>query len=165
MIRSKWLPLATILVSAALILSLPARAEDPTTKSLEEYLKAARGDVMERRESALRTFIKLDETQSKTFWQLKKEYDAELTANGDARKTLLREYAKVYKTITPAQAKDMGARSLKLDEDRNALRRKYFDVMSEKVSPLAAGQFLQLERQFETMMDFKVQSVVPLAGE
>jgi hypothetical protein len=59
----------------------------------------------------------------------------------------------------------MGARSLKLDEDRNALRRKYFDVMSEKVSPLAAGQFLQLERQFETMMDFKVQSVVPLAGE
>jgi len=104
----KWLPLATILIALSLVLSLPARAEDPTTKSLEEYLKAARGDVMERRESALRTFIKLDETQSKTFWQLKKEYDAELTANGDARKALLREYAKVYKTITSAQAKDMG---------------------------------------------------------
>ena len=63
------------------------------------------------------------------------------------------------------QAKDLGARSLKVDDERNALRRKYFDLMSQKVSPLAAGQFLQLERQFETMMDLKVQSVVPLAGE
>ncbi len=165
MTRSKWLSLATILVAAALVLSLPARAEDPTTKSLEEYLKAARGDVMERRESALKTFIKLDAAQSKTFWQLKNDYDAELKKNNEARATALREYAKVYKTITPEQAKDLAARSLKLDDDRNALRRKYFDLMSEKVSPLVAGQFLQLERQFETMMDFKVQSVVPLAGE
>ncbi len=165
MIRSKWLPLATMLVAAALALSLPARAEDSTAKSLEEYLKAERGDVMERRESALKTFIKLDAAQSKAFWQLKKEYDAELKANNEARAAGLREFAKVYKTITPEQAKDLGARSLKLDEERNALRRKYFDLMSEKVSPLAAGQFLQLERQFETMMDFKVQSVVPLAGE
>ncbi len=165
MIRSKWLSLATILIAAFLVPSVPARAEDPTTKSLEDYLKATRGDVMERRESALKTFIKLDEAQSKTFWQLKNDYDAELKKNNEARAAGLREFAKVYRTITPEQAKDLGARSLKLDEERNALRRKYFDLMSEKVSPLAAGQFLQLERQFETMMDFKVQSVVPLAGE
>ncbi len=165
MIRSRRLPLATMLVAAALVLTLPARAEDRTTRSLEEYLEATRGDVMERRESALKTFIKLDEAQSKAFWQLKKEYDTELKANNEARAAGLREFAKVYKTITPEQAKDLATRSLKLDDDRNALRRKYFDLMSEKVSPLAAGQFLQLERQFETMMDFKVQSVVPLAGE
>ncbi len=165
MTRSKWLSIATIFIAASLSLSLPARAEDPTTKSLEEYLKAARGDVMERRESALKTFVKLDEAQSKAFWQLKKDYDAELKKNNEARAAGLREFAKVYKTITPEQAKDLATRSLKLDDDRNALRRKYFDLMAEKVSPLAAGQFLQLERQFETMMDFKVQSVVPLVGE
>jgi hypothetical protein len=37
--------------------------------------------------------------------------------------------------------------------------------MSEKVSVLVAGQFLQLERQFETLMDVQTQAIVPLAGE
>jgi uncharacterized protein with HEPN domain len=163
--RSKWLPLSTILLAAALVLALPAFAEDPTTKSLEEHLKAVRGDIMERRESALRTLIRLDESQAKTFWTLRDQYDAELKKIGEARGALLREYAKVYKNPTPEQAKDIAFRSLKLDDDRNTLRRKYFELMTEKVSVIAASQFLQLERQFETMMDVKVQAVVPLAGD
>jgi hypothetical protein len=165
--RSKWLPFSMLLIVVALVLSPPARAEgpkDPTTQALGEHLKAVRGDIMAKRESALKTLIVLDENQAKAFWPLKKEYDAELMKNGEARKALLREYAKVYKSPSPEQAKDMAVRSLKLDEDRNGLRSKYFDLMSQKVSVLAAGQFLQLTRQFETMMDLKVQSVVPLAG-
>jgi len=165
---AKWLPLSVLLVVAALFLSPPAQAEgskDPTTKALGEHLKAVRGDIMAKRESALKTLIVLDESQAKAFWPLKDQYDAELRKNGEARQALLREYAKVYKNPSPEQAKDLAKRSLKLDEDRNNLRGKYFDLMSEKVSVVAAGQFLQLTRQFETMMDMKVQSVVPLAGE
>ena len=166
--RSKWLSLSTILIASTLILSLPARAaepKDPATQSLEEYLKAARGDILQRRDSAVRTLIKLDGDQAKTFAQLMGQYDAELKKIGEARGALLREYAKVYKNPTPDQAKDIALRSIKLDEDRNALRRKYFDLMAEKVSVLVAGQFLQLERQFETLMDVQTQAIVPLAGE
>lgn len=168
MIRSKWLPLSTLLIAVALVLSLPARAKepmDPTTQSLKEYLQVARGDIIERRESAMKTLIRLDEAQAKAFWPLKSQYDAELKALGETRGALLREYAKVSKTATAEQAKDIAARSFKLDDDRNALRRKYFDLIAEKVSPLAAAQWLQLERQFETMMDLKIQAVVPLAGD
>lgn len=164
MIRSRRLIFAALLVGAALASVLPAMAADPMAKQLEQQIDAMRGDVMDRRESALKTLIPLDGEQATAFWPLKAQYDEELRTNGKAREALLREYAKVHKAITPEQAKDLGARSLKLDEDRNALRRKYFDLMSEKVSPVAAAQFLQLERQFETMMDFKVQSIVPLAG-
>ncbi len=120
---------------------------------------------MQRRDSAVQTLIKLDGDQAKTFAQLKSQYDAELKKIGEARGTLLREYAKVYKNMSPDQAKDFAIRSIKLDEERNNLRRKYFDLMSEKVSVLAAGQFLQLERQFETLMDVQTQSIVPLVGD
>ena len=166
--RSKWLSLSTILIASTLILSLPARAaepKDPATQSLEEHLKAARGDILQRRDSAVRTLIKLEGDQAKTFAQLMAQYDAELKKIGEARGALLREYAKVYKNPSPDQAKDVAIRSIKLDEDRNALRRKYFDLMADKVSVLVAGQFLQLERQFETLMDVQTQAIVPLAGE
>ena len=168
MTRSKCVLVSMLLIAAVPLLSLPAQAESPndaTVKALEEYLKAARGDLMQRRDSAVKTLIKLDGDQAKAFAQLREQYDAELKKIGDARGTLLREYAKVYKSPSPEQAKDFAARSIKLDEDRNNLRRKYFDLMSEKVSVLAASQFLQLQRQFETLMDVQTQSIVPLAGE
>ena len=164
MVRGRWLLFSTMLGCAALVLSAPTPAADPAAQSLEDQIKAMRGDIMERRESALKVLVTLDEAQAKAFWPLKSQYDAELKKLGEAREALLREYVKVHKAMTPAQAKDIASRSLKLDDDRNALRRKYFDLMAEQVSPVAAGQFLQLERQFETMMDFKVQSIVPLAG-
>ena len=168
MTRSKWLPLSTILIASTLALSLPAQAagpQDPANQALEDHLKAARGDIYQRRDSAVRTLIKLEGDQAKTFAQLMAQYDAELKKVGEARGALLREYAKVYKNPTPDQAKDMALRSIKLDEDRNNLRRKYFELMAEKVSVLVAGQFLQLERQFETLMDVQTQAIVPLAGE
>lgn len=163
---SRWRPsiLIVSVVLATLLLATPARAADPEVKALESQIDTMRGDVMERRESALKVLIPLDGEQATAFWPLKAEYDDELKKIGKAREALFREYVKNSKTITAEQAKDFAARSLKLDEDRLALRRKYFDLMSEKVSPVAAAQFLQLERQFETMMDFKVQAVVPLAG-
>jgi len=163
-IRSNGLPFLAILAGAALLVSTPARAADPAVKALENQVEAMRGDVMERRESALKVLIPLDGEQATMFWPLKAEYDEELRKNGKAREALLREFVKAGATITAEQAKDIATRSLKLDEDRLQLRRKYFELMSEKVSPLASAQFLQLERQFETMMDFKLQAIVPLAG-
>lgn len=164
MIRSKWLTLTALLVGALVVVAPGAQAADPAVQALEDHLKIVRGDIMEQRKSALTTLIQLDASQAKVFWPLKEQYDAELQKIGDARRALLGEYAKVYKNLTPESARDFALRSLKLDEERNNLRRKYFELMSEKVSPIAAAQFLQLERQFETMMDLKVQTVVPLAG-
>jgi len=51
-----------------------------------------------------------------------------------------------------------------LDEQRAALHKKYFDLMVERVNPVVAAQFLQLQRQFETMGDLKLATYVPLAG-
>jgi hypothetical protein len=164
LIRLKSLMFSLLLLGAVLVASQSARAAEPPAQSLEDHLKATREDIRARRESAIRTLVSLDEAQAKVFWPLKSQYDAELKTNGEAREALLREYAKVYQKITPSQAQALGVRSLKLDEDRNALRRKYFDLMSEKVSPVAAAQFLQIERQHETMMDLEVQKIVPLAG-
>ncbi len=166
-IRSKWLAGFVLLIGAIAVVSFPVQAEapsDPAVQALEEHLKVVRGDIMEQRKSALTTLIQLDADQAKVFWPLKEQYDKELQKIGDARRALLEEYAKAYKNLTPDAAKEMGLRSLKLDEERNNLRRKYFELMLDKVSPIAAAQFLQLERQFETMMDLKVQTVVPLAG-
>jgi hypothetical protein len=144
----------------------PAGAgEEPTVEvqTLEEYFKVVRDDLVLRRDSALRALIQVGEDEAETFWALQKAYDEEAAKLGEKRKTLMREYWKDHNNLTAEQANDLADRSFLLDDERNALRRKYFERISADVSPIVAVQFLQLQRQFETMADLKIATYAPLA--
>jgi len=163
MIRPRWFRLMSLSLAAALVCPILALAQG-TEKQIEESLNVVRGDIMARRDAAMQAIIQLDAQQAKPFAALKAEYDGELKQLAEARKALLQEYLEAHKALTPEKATDFATRSLTLDDQRNALRRKYFERMSKELSPLIAGQFLQLERQFETMADLKVATVMPVAG-
>jgi hypothetical protein len=152
-------------LGALLIAPTWTAAQQPTeAEMLEDQLKVIRGDITQRRDSALSTLIQLEGEQAKTFRSIVAEYDGELKKFGEGRRKLLMEYAKNYKNLSPEAAKDLAARSLALDDQRNALRRKTFERMAKEISPIVAVQFLQLQRQFETMADVKLATIVPLAG-
>ncbi len=160
----RWLPL--LLLSSVAVFSGIARAADKTeAQMLDEHLQVVRGDIAAKRDSAIKTLVQVDEQHAAAFRTLKEQYDAELKKISDARQALIREFVAGRKSLTPEKARDLATRSLDLDDKRNALRRKYFDLMATQVSPIAAAQFLQVERQFETMADLKVATTMPLAGE
>ena len=115
----RWLP---VLLLVSLATAVPTRAADKTeAQMLDEHLQVVRGDIVAKRDSAIKTLVQVDEQHAAAFRTLREQYDA--------------------------------------------LLRKYFDLMAAQVSPVAAGQFLQIERQFETMADLKVATAMPLAGE
>jgi hypothetical protein len=98
------------------------------------------------------------------FWPITKEYDKEMKALREQRLDMLKSFTAVRDKLTPETANQLAERALSLADQRNEVRRKYFKIMSDKVSPTAAMQFLQLESQFETMADLKLATAVPLAG-
>ena len=163
MIRQRWFRLVYVSLATALVLPALGLAQG-TEKQIEESLSVVRGDILARRDAAMQAIIQLDPKQAKPFAALKSAYDGELKKLSEARKTLIQEYLAAHKSLTPEQATDLALRSLALDDQRNALRKTYFERMSKELSPLIAGQFLQLERQFETMADLKLATVMPVAG-
>jgi len=168
--KIKILGLGVLLFGTALALFSvqPAQAgEQAQTQTqdqlLEEYFEVLRGDLTMRRDSALRALIQLKEGEAEPFWALQKAYDAELSEIGEKRLELARKYAAHHDKLTAEQATGLAQKFLALDDERNALRRKYFDKIAADVSPIVAVQFLQLQRQFETMADLKVATNAPLA--
>lgn len=168
--KIKMLGLCVLLIGTALawIPGQPARAGEkaqaPTQDQLlEEYFEVLRGDLTLRRDSALRALIQLKEGEAEPFWALQKAYDAELAQIGEKRVALARKYAAHHAELTDEQATGLAQKFLALDDERNALRRKYLEKISADVSPIVAVQFLQLQRQFETMADLKVATNAPLA--
>jgi hypothetical protein len=152
------------LVGAVLALSLvqPVQAQAPG-QPLDEYIKIVRGDMAKRRDSALRGLIQLSEAEAKAFWPLKEAYDAELKELGEVDLKLIREFGKTHDKLSPEKATELAGRFFDLEEQHLALHRKYFKKISEEVSPVVAVQFLQLQRQFETMADLKLITNAPLA--
>jgi hypothetical protein len=162
------LGIVTLLVGAVLGSAFvqPAQAQSgggSQAQALDEYLKMVRGDLAKRRDSALRGLLQLDDAEAKTFWPLQQAYDAELKRISDARLFLVREFGQVYDKLTAEKAKGLAVRFFELDDQRIALHRKYFERISEEVSPVVAVQFIQLQRQFETMASLKLATNAPLA--
>ena len=159
----RWLPL--LLLSAAAASGIAQAADKTEAQMLDEHLQAVRGDLIAKRDSAIKTLVQVDPSKAATFDKLRGQYDVELKALGDARKAILHEFLVDRRSLSADKAKDLASRSLELDSKRNALRKKYFDLMASQVSPISAAQFLQVAWQFETMSDLKLATAMPIAGD
>ena len=161
----KRFPLA---VAAAVILaiSFPVSAQESAqAELLEQYMNTLRKDLTAQRDATMRAVITLDEAQAKKFWPLQKQYDKELKKIGRSRRELIREWGGEYNQLTPERASEFAKRSFEIQDQRTALRKKYFEMMAKEVSPVAAAQFLQLQNQYETMADLKLATYIPIAVE
>ena len=161
---SKLVPVCIALLVLGAV-ALPARAQDDETKALEQMLQVARGELTAKRDSALKTLVELDGEKEQAFWSLVGQYDKEMVEQRNQRRALIGEFVAAHDKLTAAQAENLADRVLDLDSARNEVRRKYFKRMSKEVSPVAAAQFLQIQWQFETMGDLKLQTAMPLATE
>jgi len=157
------IPCIATLALALALTATPQASAQADKEVLRKYFDAIGTDLAKRRDSAMSVLIELNDQQSKAFWPLKQAYDAELKDIFDARFAVLEEFDGIHDALTPEKAKELAGKALDLDARRTALHRKYFELMSEKVSPVAAVQFLQLQSQFETMADMEIASRVPLA--
>ena len=166
--RFRKLVALAFLLSGALILSVPTYGSDGSDvdpETLDKYLAMVKQDLTARRNATLRTLLTLTEPEAQEFWPLQEAYDKELAKLHQTHKKLLHEYSQVYTNLTPENAAKLADGFFGLEEDKIALHRKYMKLMSDKVSPVVAVQFLQLQNQFETMGDVKTSSFTPLAAE
>jgi hypothetical protein len=153
-------------IGIALVLlggTLAAAQSEAESKVLDDYVQMVKGDLTAKRDSALRTLVQLEPGQSDTFWDLVKAYDNDAKALREKRMAMLADFIKVHDQLTEAKAQELADRAFTLADERMALRKKYFQRMSDEVSTVAAVQFLQLQGQFETMGDLKIATAMPLA--
>ena len=151
--------LASLLLGGTLA---PAQSE-AEMQVLDQYVQMVKGDLTAKRDSAMRTLLELSEDESEKFWPLLKQYDKESKALRGKRRAMLEEFLGVYDKLTPAKAEELANVAFEIDNERNALRKKYFKKISGEVSAVVAVQFLQLQSQFETMGDMKLAAAMPLA--
>jgi len=150
--------LATIIGLAALAASgRPALAQTP-----EKYLELLRSDVRAAKVEILTEALDLSDKDADAFWPLYRAYEADLATIGDRRVALIKKFAATYGTTTEDAAATFAKEWFGIQDDRTALRKKYFGKVSKATSSIIAARFIQVENLVGMLVDIQIAAELPL---
>jgi hypothetical protein len=99
------------------------------------------------------------------FWPVYKEYAAAQKQLGDQKLAIIQDYAKEFLTMNDAKANDLAQRVMALDDQRTALRNKYYDAMKKVLPMVLVVRFFQLDGQIQMLIDLQIASNLPIIEE
>jgi len=146
----------------AIVLLLVIATAGAALYAQESYLELLRSDIRTQKVALITDAMELTDAQSAVFWPIYRKYDSELMTLNDKRIAIIKDYAQNYDRMTAAKADELTKQTFAFFENRIKLQKKYTKEISKALSPLLSGKFMQIERAINTMMDFQIQSEIPL---
>jgi len=130
--------------------------------NIRAYIELLRSDVKKAKAQVMGDVMQLDADQAAKFWPIYKNFEGELSAIGDKIGGLIKDYAANYDSMTNQKAESLGNALLDLEQERNALKRKYFAQFKNALDGITATRFLQVENQLEKVIDLQIAASLPV---
>ena len=140
----------------------PAQSKELNTQA---YIQLLRSDLKVSKRTLIQESMQLDDKQSADFWPLYNQYDVEQAKLGDQKLALIQEYARDFLTMTDAKADQLAHRAMAIDDQRLALRRKYYDLFNKVLPTVLVVRFFQLENQIQLLVDLQIAANLPIIEE
>ena len=130
--------------------------------SLNNYIELMRADLRTSKMELITKVMKFSEEESKVFWPIYREYDAEMVKLGDKRVQLIKDLIDKFDAMTDKDATDTASRTFALEKERTALKEKYFKKICKVLPAKRAAQFFQVENQLNLLIDLQISANLPI---
>jgi hypothetical protein len=163
--RSVVLVLSFSAFVAASLCGQEKHLKDPSESQVlntQTYVELLRSDLSAQKRQIVNETMQLDEKQARIFWPIYNEYEADLDKLGNEKLAIIQEYAANFLTMTSEKADELAQRVMALDDQRMALRRKYYDLMKKSLPAIVAVRFFQVENQIQLLVDLQIASNLPI---
>ena len=137
-------------------------ASESQELNTQAYIQLLRTDLNARKEQIVKEAMQLDDKQARIFWPIYKDYEADLDKLGDEKLAIIQEYATNFMTMTNEKADALAQRVMALDDQKSALRRKYYELMKQSLPAVLVVRFFQVEHQIQLLVDLKIASNLPI---
>jgi len=141
------------------------KVQDPaesTELNDQAYIRLLRTDLKARKEQIIKEAMQLNDQQSAAFWPIYRNYDAEQTKLGDQKLAIIHYYAQNFLTMSDPKADQLAQMVMALDEQRLALRKKYYDLLKKALPTVIVVRFFQVENQLQLILDLQIASNLPI---
>ena len=170
----------TIAVTLALLAAAPAftqssakattaaglgKADTASTvdRNIRAYIELLRADIKTSKSQVLGEVLALDTDQATKFWPIYKEFETEYARLGDRIVAVVMKYADEFDRLTDPVADQLSEQVLAIEQERNALKRKFHGRVRQSLGAVVAMRFLQVENQLERIVDLQVAAGLPIA--
>lgn len=140
----------------------PAASPKAGTSSEQDELALFRASIRMEKREFVDDAMDLEEAQSKKFWSLYHQYEADLMKLNDSRFALIKDYAAHFDVITEEKAGDLVKAALDYRKSRTALLEKYYNRIAKALSKKVGARFLQVESILHGAEDVEIGASVPL---
>jgi Spy/CpxP family protein refolding chaperone len=147
----------TLIVAASPLASV---AQDATTSADEQILIK---QIQTNRRGVYAEYLKLTDAESKAFWPIYDEYEAQSKKLVDRYLAMLNDFAAKYDTLTDAEAAEMLKERLAIERKRLDLKAKYTDRIAKVLPGLKALRYAQIESRIENLTQRNLYTLIPLA--
>jgi len=144
--------------------SNPANAPAATSNeevNIRAYVQLLRTDLSKARTQVVSDVMQFDAEQAAAFWPIYKDFQGDLDKVGDQIVGLIKDYVLNYDTMTNAKADQLANKLLDIEQQRNELKRKYYEKFKSALDPITAARFLQVENQIEKILDLQIAAQLP----
>jgi len=131
-------------------------------QNIRAYIELLRSDLKTAKAQIMGEVMQLDASQATKFWPIYKEFETELATLGEKVVAVISKYSDEYDNMTDAVADQLGDQVLSIEQQRNTLKKKYFDRMKQGLGGVIAMRFLQVENQLERIVDLQVAASLPI---
>jgi hypothetical protein len=153
------------LVAAALAVGLlamsgSALAEEGSPSTMDILRDKLRAD----KKLLVAANLDLTDAESKAFWPLYDEYQAELDNINRKLGATLDRYAEAWNamTLSDDEAKSLMSTALSIEETEVALKKDYLERISGVIPPMKAVRYLQIENKIRAVIRFDLADSIPL---
>jgi hypothetical protein len=167
----KWILSAALTASLSLVPNASAQTTgtQSSTKQTQDaninaYVTLLRADVRAEKAAIIGQMMDLNDAQSAKFWPIYGEYDVELQKLNDRKLAGIKEYARTYGSMTDEKADELANLALELENQRNDLKKAYYDKVREQLGGILAARFLQVENQLLMVVDLQIASSLPIVS-
>ena len=167
--------LLSVLTAVVLPAQVPAKAAKTTISNttpsqsdqdlnIQAYVQLLRSDLKRSKAQVIGDVMQFDANQAAAFWPIYKEFEAEFSTVGDQVVELVKDYVANYDTMTNEVADQLAVKLLDIEQQKTALKRKYYERFKNALDAITATRFLQVENQIEKLVDLQIASQLPVVS-
>jgi len=143
----------------------PAPEAETQKKNIDTYIALMRRDVRQEKAEIMGAMMALNAQDSAKFWPIYSDYDAQLTKLNDQRLATIKEYAQNYDNLTDDEADKLIQSSMAYQKQRQELLGQTYEKVKQALGGVTAARFAMVEHQLLSIIDLKIISSLPIAGQ
>jgi hypothetical protein len=128
----------------------------------EDDIRLMREDVQSMKNAIVSNAMQFTDAESHSFWPVYREYSQEQQVLAKKRLDLITEYAQNLDRMEDTRASSLTQRFLHIEDETQALRRKYLPIFTQAIGAKRAAKFYQVDNRLTMIVNFQLAAEIPL---